>query len=87
MFWNFGWDLIDMVRAAGFTATALVTANFADVLSGRTPPPAPDGDIFDVDDMVRHARPHDMTVIATDAQATAMGWLPSHQFVTWECRK
>lgn len=87
VFWNFGWDLTDMVRAAGFTATALVTANFAAVLTGKVPPPEPDGDIFDVVDMVRHARPGDLTVIATDAQATSMGWLPSHQFVTWECRK
>ncbi|HRB04923.1 MAG TPA: methyltransferase domain-containing protein [Ilumatobacteraceae bacterium] len=87
VFWNFGWDLIDMVRAAGFTATVLVTKDFSRVLSGRQSVPAPDGDIFDVADMVRHARPDDMTVIATDAQASSMGWLPSHQFVTWECRK
>ena len=87
VFWNFGWDLTDMVRAAGFTVTALVTANFAAVLTGQVPPPQPDGDIFDVVDMVRHARADDLTVIATDVQATSMGWLPSHQFVTWECRK
>ena len=87
VFWNFGWDLTDMLRAAGFTATALVTAEFARVLRGQAPVPAPDGDIFDVADMVRHARSADLTVVATDAQAGAMGWLPSHQFVTWECTR
>ncbi|MFI0527978.1 MAG: hypothetical protein ACH37H_17870, partial [Ilumatobacteraceae bacterium] len=55
------------------------------VLRSEAPLPAPDGDIFDVADMVRHARPGDLTVVATDRQAAAMGWLPAHQFVTWEC--
>jgi SAM-dependent methyltransferase len=87
VFWNFGWDLIDMLRSAGFVATVLVTDEFARVLSGAAPVPAPDGDIFDVADMVRHARQGDLTVIATDPQAARMGWLPAHQFVTWECRR
>ena len=87
VFWNFGWDLVDLLRTAGFTVTVLVTDEFARVLSGRRPVPSPDGDIFDVADMVRHARPGDMTVVATNRQALAMGWRPSHQFVTWECRK
>ena len=85
VFWNFGWDLTAMLRAAGFTTTALVTAEFARVLRSEAPLPAPDGDIFDVADMVRHARPGDLTVVATDRQAAAMGWLPAQQFVTWEC--
>ena len=87
VFWNFGWDLIDLLRAAGFVVAVLVTDEFSRVLSGRRPIPDPDGDIFDVADMVRHARPGDVTVIASDAQAGSMGWLPSHQFVTWECRR
>jgi len=85
VFWNFGWDLTAMLRTAGFTTTALVTAEFARVLRSEAPLPAPDGDIFDVADMVRHARPGDLTVVATDRQAAAMGWLPAQQFVTWEC--
>ena len=85
VFWNFGWDLTDMLRAAGFAATALVTAEFERVLRGTAPLPAPDGDIFDVADMVRHARLGDLTVVADDRQASVMGWLPAHQFVTWEC--
>jgi SAM-dependent methyltransferase len=87
VFWNFGWDLTGRLRAAGFTTSVLVTSGFAALLTGRQPVPAPDGDIFDVADMVRHARPADLTVVATDAESISMGWLPSHQFVTWECRK
>lgn len=87
VFWNFGWDLTAMLRAAGFTTRALVTAEFARVLDGSAPVPPPDGDIFDVQDMVRHANPADLVVVATDRQAATMGWLPSHQFVTWECVK
>lgn len=87
VFWNFGWDLIAMLRAAGFTTTALVSAEFARVLTGAAPVPPPDGDIFEVPDLVCHATAADLTVVATDNQATTMGWLPSHQFVTWECVK
>ncbi len=87
VFWNFGWDVIDLLRAAGFVVAVLVTDELSRVLRGRQPVPAPDGDIFDVADMVIHARTDDLTVIATDAQAATMGWMPSHQFVTWECRK
>ena len=85
VFWNFGWDLTDTLRSAGFATTALVTAEFERVLRGTSPLPAPDGDIFDVADIVRHARLGDLTVVADDRQARAMGWLPAHQFVTWEC--
>lgn len=87
VFWNFGWDLTDMLRAAGFVTTALVTAEFARVLTAAVPAPPPDGDIFDVADMVRHARVADLTVIADDSQSARMGWLPAQQFVTWECVK
>lgn len=87
VFWNFGWDLTDSLRSAGFVTTVLVTDQFSRVLRGVELTPAPDGDIFDVADMVRHARPADLTVIADDRQAGRMGWLPSHQFVTWECRR
>jgi SAM-dependent methyltransferase len=87
VFWNFGWDLIDRVRAAGFETTVLVADGFARMLRGETSPPAPDGDIFDVADMVRHSRPADLAVVASGRQAARMGWLPEHQFVTWECRR
>ena len=81
--WNFGWDLTAMLRTAGFTTTVLVTAAFARLLGGDGEIPL-DGDVFDVADIVRSARPDDLTVVADDAEAAAMGWLPPYHFVTWE---
>jgi len=83
--WNFGWDLTAMLRAAGFTTTVLVTAEFARLLGGDGEVPAPDGDVFNVADIVRGARLDDLTIVAATDEANAMGWLPSHQFATWEC--
>ena len=85
VFWNFGWDLTDRLRAAGFRTTVLVTAEFARVLRGEVAPPSPDGDIFDVSDVVQHARPGDLAVVADDEQSRRMALVPAHQFVTWEC--
>ena len=85
VFWNFGWDLTDMLRAAGFTTTVLVTAGFARLLTGEVPPPPPDPMDFDVADLVRRVRLDDLTIGADDAEAEAMGWLPPYQFATWEC--
>jgi SAM-dependent methyltransferase len=83
--WNFGWDLTDKLRAAGFATRVLVTAEFARLLHGDGVVPAPDGDVFDVADIVRAAPLDDLTVVATVAESEAMGWLPSYQFATWEC--
>ena len=83
--WNFGWDLTAMLCTAGFTTTVLVTADFARLLGGDGEVPAPNGDVFDVADIVRGARPDDLTVVASAAEAQAMGWLPPYQFATWEC--
>ena len=84
VWWNFGWDLTAMLRQAGFTTTVLVTAAFARLLRGEDEVPL-HTDVFDVADMVRRARPDDLTVVADDAKAAAMGWLPPYHFVTWEC--
>lgn len=83
--WNFGWDLTDTLRAAGFATTVLIPDEFARLLRGESEVPAPVGDVFDVPDMVRGARPDDVTIVATADEAHAMGWVPSYQFVTWEC--
>jgi SAM-dependent methyltransferase len=85
VFWNFGWDLTGMIRAAGFNTNVLVTAGFARLLTGEDQLPEPDGGIFDVADLVRCVPADDFTIAADDAEADAMGWLPPYQFVTWEC--
>ena len=83
--WRFGWDLTDRLRAAGFTATVLVTQEYAAVLNGDLDRPDPGGDIFEVDSLVDNARVDDLTVIASDADARLMGFEPAHHFATWEC--
>ena len=85
VFWNFGWDLTDMVRAAGFTTTVLVTEEYDAVLHGRLPEPDPHGDGFHVDSLLAHARPDDLTAVADRTQSSLMGFEPCYHFATWEC--
>lgn len=85
VFFNFGWDLTDRLRDAGFTTRVLVTEEYDAVLRGRLPEPDPHGDGFHVDTLVAHARPDDLDVVATDAQARLMGFEPAYHFATWEC--
>jgi hypothetical protein len=85
VFWNFGWDLTDRLRAAGFTTTVLVTDEYDDVLRGELAAPAAAGSEFDVVTLVRDVRIGDLTRVATTVEARRMGLEPSHQFATWEC--
>jgi SAM-dependent methyltransferase len=85
VFWNFGWDLTDRVRAAGFTTTALVTNEYADVLRGELDAPDPHGDGFHVDSLIEHVRVADLTPVADAEQARRMGFEPCYHFATWEC--
>ena len=85
VFWNFGWDLTDRLRQAGFTTTALVTDEYARVLRGELPEPDPHGDGFHVDTLVEHVRTDDLTVCADAEQSALMGFEPAYHFATWEC--
>ena len=60
VYWNFGWDLTDMLRAAGFATTVLITDDFSKMIAGEAEVPAPKGDVFDVPDIVRGARRADL---------------------------
>jgi SAM-dependent methyltransferase len=85
VFWNFGWDLTDRVRAAGFTTTVLVTDEYHQVLSGELSAPDPHGDGFHVDSLLEHVRVDDLTPAADEGQARLMGFEPCYHFATWEC--
>jgi SAM-dependent methyltransferase len=87
VFWNFGWDLTDRLRSAGFTTTVLVTEEYAAILRGDEPAPDPHGDGFHVDQLVEHARPDDLTVAADRPTARRLGFEPAYHFATWECRR
>lgn len=83
--WRFGWDLTDLLRAAGFATTVLVPAGFSALVGGQAAPPPVGSDDFDVERILAAARPSDLTVVADDRQTVRHGWLPAHQFATWEC--
>ena len=85
VFWNFGWDLTDRIRNAGFVPTVLVTHEYARILRREVTAPDPRGDGFHVDELVRYARPNDLTPFADADTAQRLGFLPAHHFATWEC--
>lgn len=85
VFWNFGWDLTDRLRAAGFTTTVLVPDAYARILRREVVTPDPGGDGFHLDDLVEHARADDLTGIADDETSRRLGFLPAYHFATWEC--
>lgn len=85
VFWNFGWDLTDRVREAGFTTTVLVTDEYHQVLRGELSEPDSHGDGFQVDSLLRHVRVADLTAVADEEQSRRMGFEPCYHFATWEC--
>ncbi len=87
VFFNFGWDLTDQVRAAGFTTTVLVTQEYFDMLNHSTAAPASNGDGFNVEELVAAARPQDLTPVTDIDISKVFGFLPAYHYATWECIK
>jgi len=87
VFFNFGWDLTESIRSAGFDVTVLVTQDFFDLLSNRTHRPELTGDGFDVPSLWDNVPLNDITVLADHAMSRRLGFLPGHHFATWECIK
>jgi SAM-dependent methyltransferase len=85
VFFNFGWDLTDQIRSAGFITTALVPQGHLDAVRAGPCGHDPDSDGFDLDEMVTHARIEDLAAVATLAQQRTLGFEPPWQHVTWEC--
>jgi len=87
VFFNFGWDLIDKLRAAGFTTTILVTQEYFDLLSSSIPKPASNGDGFNIEELFAAARTQDLTPITDSDVSRVFGFLPAYHYATWECVK
>ena len=92
VFFNFGWDLIGPLRAAGFATLALVTAEWQSMLAGALDAPPSCGDGFDVEDLVDGARRHldlsrDLVSVADLGRIGRYGFSPPYHFMTWECIK
>lgn len=85
VFFNFGWELTDMVRAAGFETRVLVPGQYLEVLRGGRTDHDPARDGFDLRDLVDAARVADLVAVTDATEDRLMGFEPAHQHATWEC--
>lgn len=84
VFFNFGWDLTDLVRAAGFRAQVLVTEGYRDLLAAPHVGPDP-GDGFFLRELIENVRIDELDVVADGSVTSRIGFEPPHHFATWEC--
>lgn len=88
VFWRFGFDLVDHLRAVGFQTSLLCTAEWLHtVRSGATDWPTRCSQEFDVASMLAAARVDDLVAVADDAAAARFGFQPAYMHLTWECVK
>lgn len=86
VFFRFGWDLADVIRAHGFEVETLVTEELQHAARhGHSW--VHEGSDCDVDDLLAAADPDVMTVIADRGQSALYGFRPAYQFVTFDLRK
>lgn len=87
VFYNFGWDLTETIRSAGFDVHVLVTEQFKEILSNRSTEPADSDPQFDIPSIWRSVVTGDLDVVADERTSALFGFSPAHQYVTWECIK
>lgn len=90
VFWRFGLDLTDTLRAHGFSTSLLCTEDFKrHVLAGSTSWTEGISPEWDVASIVAAAasRPDDLTVVCDDALAETLGLVPSYMYLAWHSRK
>lgn len=88
VFWRFGPDLTERLRAAGFETTLLCTEGlYRQVCAGSDFWPDPEAIEFDVKSVLSCAREVDLTVVTGDNVARWLALFPGYMFFTWECRK
>lgn len=85
VFFNFGWDLTQTIRSAGFAVRVLVTEQFRNVLTNRQVEPADTDPQFDIPSMWRSVVTDDLDVVADARTSDLYGFAPAHHYVTWEC--
>lgn len=87
VYFRFGWDLADKIRAHGFECATLVTEELRDAAAAGTCPWTHEGSDCDVEDLMAGADASTMTVIASTAEAKLHGFRPAYQFITFDCHK
>lgn len=88
VFWRFGFDLTERLRAQGFETTLLATQPWIDlVASGASDWPGDVSPEFDVASMLAGVVADDLTPVTDRVWSERLGVVPSYQFLTWECVK
>ncbi|HEV8651647.1 MAG TPA: class I SAM-dependent methyltransferase [Actinomycetes bacterium] len=88
VFWRFGLDLTERLREHGLTTELLVTEELARRVAARDVSwPDPLFPEVDADELVLHADPADLTVVASDALASRAWLRPCYMFAVWHCVK
>jgi SAM-dependent methyltransferase len=87
VFWRFGWDLTERLRAHGFSTTVLVTRSLADAVHTDRTWPLPHSREFDVAGILAAASSEDLVVVAETSTTRQMGFEPGYMFATWEARR
>jgi SAM-dependent methyltransferase len=86
VFWRFGYDLTDRLRAQDWAVHALCTEDWVSALrTGARPWPEPPVATFDVEGMLRGAEGRDFEAAVTRADAARFGLEPAYQLLTWVC--
>ena len=84
VFFHFGWDLTDVLRAAGFAARVLIPVGYWEMLRGSRAFPPSEGEWFDQAALTAAVRFDELEVVMNDAQAALLGIQPQCHFSTWE---
>jgi SAM-dependent methyltransferase len=86
VFWRFGFDLTDRLRAHGFQTELLCTDALRDlVVAGTTRWAGASSPEFDADAIVANAPVADLAGIADDGVAAQSGFTPAYMYCTWAC--
>jgi SAM-dependent methyltransferase len=88
VFWRFGFDLTERLRAQGFDTELLCTEELWTLVhAGASRWPTGTSPEFDVDDVFAGAIADDLVSVADPAAAQRAGFRPAYMFLTWACRK
>jgi SAM-dependent methyltransferase len=89
VFWRFGFDLADRLRAVGFRVGTLCAQDWLDVLAGSSGWPSPTDPYLDVQGMLAagRSRGDDFVAQLSVEEARRLGLWHGYQCFTYECSK
>jgi len=88
VFWRFGFDLIDPLRAVGFETRLLCSEEFYRYAETGLPFwPEPVSPEFDLESILEHVRLEDLDVVLDRQTAKRLALYPAYMFLGWDCAK